>query len=232
MQIDSNILNSLVTFLVGFVALYVYQKGRTDKKKDAARTIVLELKNARQHLQTAKESIIKDGLIKEDLIVLNSSQWEKHKYLFARDLKTDELAEINLFYEKCALYDEIVKYNNTFFVKNEEQIRANLQAALADYTKSYLSELSNSQPNQEEEITKNYKTLLEAFAISFMNEVSSSGSRYFYRPQKTISDAEAIIHIVNINITDTGAYNKLQDISTQTLRTRILDWISRDKERI
>jgi hypothetical protein len=228
----SALLTSLVTILVGFIALLVYQKRRNDTKKDAASTVVLEIKNAQQHLQTAKESIVKDNLIKEDVFVLPTAQWEKHKYLFARDLTSDELIEINLFYEKCRLYDEIVKYNNTFFVKNEEQIRSNLQAALADYTKSYLVELSNANLGQHEEVEKQYKLLLNAFATQFMDEVTSAKSQYFYMPQKTLSDAEAIIHTVNINITSTSAYERLQSISTQSLRTKIFNWFSRSKNRI
>ncbi|HZM63740.1 MAG TPA: hypothetical protein VFB59_01255 [Candidatus Saccharimonadales bacterium] len=227
----TTIISCLVTIAVGLVAYIIYQKRRNDTKRDAASTVLLEIKNAQKHLQTAKESIVKDKLIKEDVFVLPTSQWEKHKYLFARDLNSDELIEINSFYEKCRLYDEIVRYNNTFFVKNEEQIRANLQAALADYTKSYLAELSNANTHVDE-IKKQYKNLIDAFAAQFMEEVTSPKSQYFYMPQKTLSDAEAIVHTVNINITSTKAYESLQTISTQTLRTRLFNWFSRNKERI
>jgi hypothetical protein len=224
--------NALITFLVGFIALSVYYKGRNDAKKDAARTIVLELKTAQKYLITAKESIIKDKLIKEDIFVLRSNQWEKHKYLFAGDLKSDDIAEINLFYEKCLLYDEIVKYNNTFFVKNEEQIRSNLQSALADYTKGYLAELSTATTaNMAENAKKAYEDLIEGFSKEFIKQVSSASS-YFYQPQKPVSDAEAVVHTVNMNIMSTAAYKKLQDISSETLRTRIFSWLSREKDRI
>lgn len=232
-QVISTIVNSVVTFIVGLVAFFVYRKGRNDTKKDAARTIVLELKTAQQHLLTAKESIIKDRLIKEDLFILRSTQWEKHKYLFARDLKADELAELNAFYEKCISYDEIVKYYNGSYRKNEEEIRLNLQSALADYTKGYIADINDTSiSDSDDDKRKAYESLIDKFADEFMKRNIFTKSAYFYMPEKTFSDAEAIVHTVNVNMTSTPAYRKLQSISNQTLRTRIFDWLTRDKDRL
>lgn len=123
---------------------------------------------------------------------------------------------MNLFYEKCKQYDEVVRYHNTFFVKNEEQIRTNLQAALADYTKSYLNELSAATTSTQYDTARDqYKNIIEAFARLFMEEVTSSASRYFYRPQKTFEDANALVQTVNINITSSQGYAKLQKIAGQ-----------------
>lgn len=230
-EIQSSLISSAVTILVGLIALLVYKKGRNDAKKDAARTIVLELKNAHQHLLVAKDSIVKDGLIREDVFLLRSSQWEKHKYLFARDLTSDELGDLDLFYEKCRLYDDVARYNSTYFVKNEEHIRANLQATLADYTKSYLSELKNGNMTPDD-ATNEYKSLLRVFADQFMEEVTSSSSPYFYRPKKTFSEAKALVYTITPNVTDSRAYERLQDISNQTLRTKFFDWLGRHKERM
>lgn len=210
------ILSSLVTFAVGLFAYRIYQKQRKDAKQDAATSVVLELKKAEEHLKDAKESIIKDELIKEDVFLMPTTQWERHKHLFSRNLKPEDITELDSFYEKCQLYDEVVKYNNSFFVKNEEHIRSNLQAALADYTKSYLVEFSNATTqNQKDDAKRLYKLLIEAFAAQFMEEVTSPTSQYFYRPIKTMKDASAIMHTINMNITSTQGYIKLQTLSSK-----------------
>lgn len=128
----SSLITSVVTVFVGLIAFIIYQKQQNDKKKDAATIILLEIQNAEKQLVPAKESILRDGVIKEDIFLMPTHHWEDYKYLFVREFNSRELSDISYFFKQCNSYDGIVKYSNSFFVKNEEQIRKNLQSVLAD----------------------------------------------------------------------------------------------------
>jgi hypothetical protein len=231
----TSLLSSAVTFIVGFVAYAVYKKQQIDKKKDAANIILLEIKNAESELAKAKEIFIRDKQIPESILVMKTSSWDKYSYLFVRDLTNEEWNLINTFYEKCAQYNEIVKYNNTFFKKNEEQIRINLHQALAGYTKQFLENIGEtlrSEATDEEKERKNkanlddYQGLLNGFYDTFMNEIGSMKSRYFYRPQKTVDDINVIINTTRLDLSTSTIGTKLTSIINRNIRIRIAEAIS------
>jgi len=222
---DSNWLLAIVTFLVGLIAFVIYEKQQNDNKKDAATIIMLEMQHAEDKLAIAKESIISSGLIKEDVFLMPTSAWEKYKYLFVRDFGDKELEDISSFYEKCKLYDEVVRYNNSFFVKNEEQIRTNLQSSLADYTKSYMSELISTTRDEEKNAAHDeYKKLINDFATTFMQEVTSSTSQYFYRPKKAFEDAKVLVNLIRTDMSTSSIGITFNGIISRNLRTAIHDF--------
>ncbi|HEU5121231.1 MAG TPA: hypothetical protein VFT59_00150, partial [Candidatus Saccharimonadales bacterium] len=135
---NSNFFVALITLAVGSFAFLIYQKRQKDTKKDAANILLLEIKNAEAQLAQAKEIILRDKIVPESIFAMKTASWSKYGYLFIRDLTDEEWRLINNFYEKCRQYDEVVEYSNTFFKKNEEQIRVNLHQAIADYTKDML----------------------------------------------------------------------------------------------
>jgi hypothetical protein len=211
---------------VGLVAFILYQKQKNDERKVAATIILLEIQYAEDHLGTAKESIIKDNLIKEDIFLLPTSSWDKYKYLFVGDFNDKSLADISLFFEKCKAYDKVVSYNNSFFEKNEEQIRTNLHAALADYTKSYMLELTTAKTQKQIDAAHDdYKKLIDGYAAQFMEEVTSSTSQYFYRPVKPLNDAKVIVNTLRTDISSSNMGTTLRNISTRHLRLAIHDFI-------
>jgi hypothetical protein len=216
---------SVVTLLVGLVAFIVYQKQQNDRKKDAATIVLLEIQNATDRLKAVNESIVKDKLIKEDTLLMPTARWEKYKYLFVRNFNSRELNEITTFYEKCLTYDKIVRYHSSFFVKNEEQVRNNLQSSLAIYTRSYLAELAKATTaNKKKTAYEEYKKLIDTFASQFMSEISSNnGNNYFYLPKKTITDAEAITATVRPLSSDIRT--RFENIINKNLRTAIFDYI-------
>lgn len=214
--LNSNFFVATVTIAVGSLAIYIYKKQQSDAKKDAANIILLEIKNAEAQLVQAKEIILRDKIIPESIFAMKTSSWNKYGYLFIRDLTDEEWRLVNSFYERCRQYDEVVEYNNTFFKKNEEQIRVNLHQAIADYTKDMLTkvgkafEIEDDKEREEknQEIIKEYKDLTSSFYDSFMGELTSSNSKYFYSPQKTFHDAEVLINTIRV------------DLSTGTIGTK------------
>ncbi len=206
--LNSNFLIALITLGVGSLALYIYKKQQTEAKKDAANILLLEIKNAESQLMQAKEIILRDKIIPESIFSMKTSSWSKYSYLFIRDLTDEEWRLINDFYEKCRQYDEVVEYNNTFFKKNEEQIRVNLHQTLTDYTKILLKQVGDSFEMNDEEVRdrqnqrnlKEYKDRLSGFYDTFMSEVTSAESKYFYSPQKTFKDAEVLIQTIRLDL--------------------------------
>lgn len=217
---DSNFFVALVTLVVGSLALVIYRKQQKDSKKDAANILLLEIKNAEAQLMQAKEVIMRGEGIPESIFSMKTASWSKYGYLFIRDLTDEEWRLINNFYEKCHQYDEVVEYNNTFFKKNEEQMRVNLHQAIADYTKDMLKKVGKAfdiedekQRNaKNEEVLNEYKDLLNRFYDTFMRELTSPNSKYFYIPQKPFQDAEVLINIIRLDLSTSTVGTKLEKI--------------------
>jgi hypothetical protein len=217
---NSNFFVAAITLAVGTLAVYIYKRQQTDNKKDAANILLLEIKNAEAQLAQAKEIILRDKIIPESIFAMKTSSWSKYGYLFIRDLTDEEWRLINNFYEKCRQYDEVVEYSNTFFKKNEEQIRVNLHQAIADYTKDMLQKVGaafeiedEKQRNEKnEETLKEYKDLLNNFYDTFMGELTSTNSKYFYSPQKTFHDAEVLINTIRLDLSTSTVGTKLTRI--------------------
>jgi len=228
---NSSFFIALVTLIAGLVALYIYYKRKIDRKKDAANIILLEIKNAETKLSQSKESIIDKKILPETIYSMRTVSWDKYSYLFVRDFTDKEWDNINTFYEKCQLFDKAVEYGSTYFKKNEEQTRINLQSALSQYIKEFLDEFkdANKQANEKTqnkmraEARNEYRQMLDGFAEAFMSEVTSPSTNYFYHPRKAFSDAEAIVQTVRLDISTSSIGIKLEQIITQNLRTRMLN---------
>ena len=82
-------LNSVVTLIVGAVAIYVYKKQKLDTKRDAANSILLEIQHAERSIDKVRDFIKKDSL-DVDVIILQADSWIKNKHLFSRDFDKDE----------------------------------------------------------------------------------------------------------------------------------------------
>lgn len=227
---ESSLLTSVVTLIVGLLAFAVYRKQQIDRKKDAANIIFLEIKNAEKNLTQAKDIIVRDKVLPESIFAMKTPSWGKYNYLFVRDFDDKDWNIINTFYEKCRLYDEAVEYSNTFFKKNEEQIRVNLHQALAEYTKALLKTLgeNSSIEDEEERVSKDkadleeYQNVLKGFHNTFMTEQTEGVKGYFYRPNKAFSDGEAIISTIRLDLSTSTLGTTFKDIVNQNFRSRLV----------
>lgn len=142
--ITDGLYTGLMAFFVGLFAIWLYLRKQIDHKKDAASIILLEVQNAERILPQ-----IKDGLrssILTNKFLLPTYSWDKYKYLFVRDFDSLEWESITSFYNNCKHYDESVSYNNTFFQKNEEQMRVNMFRIQSNIIKKEMAHFETLTP--------------------------------------------------------------------------------------
>lgn len=181
--LNSNFFQSLTTGLVVFVAIYVYKQQKNDSKKDAANSILLEVQNAERVIQKIKDSVKKDSL-EVDVSVLQSNSWSKHKHLFSRDFDGDEWDLLDNFYNKAALLDDAIRYNNSAFANDVEAIRSNKQRVLADYVVELLEK--NKNGTDPKALIEDFESRAKLFDQIYMDKQGE----YMYKPVKPVNDAK------------------------------------------
>lgn len=209
--VESPLLTPLITLFVGYIVFIIYKKTKDDIKKDAANIVLLEVQNAERLLKQIMLSVNKDiPEIPQNIFLMQTESWSKYRYLFVRDFDWNEWDEITDFYNKCQLYDQSVTYNNSFFQKNEEQIRVNLQRVLADYAKDYSDKICSTQDEKrKEKLQKEYLDKREQYINKYMDK----NTMYLYSPAKPVSDVKLIISSMNSNISLGTIGIKLKEIA-------------------
>ena len=95
-----------VTFVVGFLAIYLYLKQRRDRKRDAASLILQEIRYAEQQIRNAKITNPPSYFLASKLLPTNS--WNDNIHLFIKDLKETEIDMISAFYSKATYIDSLI----------------------------------------------------------------------------------------------------------------------------
>lgn len=91
-------LNSLVTLLVGSVALIVYFLAKRNEKRNAATIIVMDIR----HAENVVISTLEKGFVDKDTKdALAENNWSKYKHLFASSFSQDDFVAFNRFFESC-----------------------------------------------------------------------------------------------------------------------------------
>lgn len=208
-----SLITSVITIIVGLVAIGVYIWQKHDNKKLAANAILFEIKNAERSIKEARNNLKKDFL-SEELFTMKYESWSKYRHLFVKDFDRDGWDTITDFYNKCQLFDEAVTYNKTFFQKNEEQIRINKQRVVADYTKEAvdaISQVNDDDPGKEEmavKITEEFIDKTKRFDATYMGRQDL----VMYNPQKPINDAKIYLADLKL-ISNTSIGTKLKKVA-------------------
>lgn len=100
--LNSNV--GVVTFLVGFVAIYLYLKQKKDKKRAAASLILQEIRYAEQLMRNYTAN--KQYKLSDQLLPTNS--WNDNIHLFLKDLEESEIDLISRFYSEAAYIDCLI----------------------------------------------------------------------------------------------------------------------------
>jgi len=215
--ISHDYVNATVAGIVGLFIFVIYYKQKLDNKRDAANILLLELQNAERQIKQIKESLAANKGLPQDIFTMPNENWSKYSYLFVKDLERNEWDKISDFYNKCKLLDQAVEYNNSFFQKNEQEIRINTQRIIADYTKEYKDKIQKTN-------NKATKTKLQAeMSIKineFINEyrsLNTTNPNAMYYPVKPIADANIYMSSLGINISLTSIGIKLKKISSHKL---------------
>ena len=94
----------LVTFVVGFLAIYIYVRQKKDRKRDAAKLILQEIRNAEQQIRNFR--IAQSYSLASKLLPTNS--WNNNIHLFVKDLEETEIDVISAFYSKATYIDSLI----------------------------------------------------------------------------------------------------------------------------
>lgn len=198
--------------MVGLLAYWVYKRQKDDFKKDAANIILLEIQSAERTIGQVRESVMEGNLPNKFLIPMGS--WDKYKYLFVRDFDRDEWDTITSFYNYCKIYDEAVSANESLFQKNEEQIRANVLRAPAEYISEFLKS-SETLPNEapEKEIKKIYEKVGK-----FQKIYLSRMSDFVYEPQKYVRIGKSCLENIGTNLSQTSIGTQFKNLAGVKVR--------------
>jgi len=196
---NSNFFTGLSTFITGLAAFGVYLWQKNDKKINAARVILSEIRNAELKLNQVKKRI--KGTTYEDFpSVLSTNSWAKFSFLFANDFDQDELDKINTFFSNCQSIDEMAKKDNNFFwITTEERARVVQQQLPQIIVAAFDATTKRIDQNK-------LNTLKQTFLDTISNEP------YAYVPKKTVNAITLLVDSTS-KITETPIGVKFKKIT-------------------
>ncbi len=101
----SNFSVALVTLIVGFFAFGLYIKQRKDRKRDAARLILQEVRYAEQKIRNYSSTV--GYQFHEHLLPTDS--WNANIHLFIKDFEETQIDLISSFYSKAHYIDSLIE---------------------------------------------------------------------------------------------------------------------------
>lgn len=114
-------INSVVTLLVGGIALIVYWLTKRNEKRNAATIILMDVRHAEQVVLSILEKGAVDTFLKN---IITENNWNKYKHLFASDFSQDDFSSFNRFFDSCIEMSEARKsmlaiFNGALIAKAE-----------------------------------------------------------------------------------------------------------------
>jgi len=101
---NSNFFIAITTIFVGGFAICLYIKQRKDKKRDAAKLILQEIRYAEQKIRKYRE--VKSYKLYDKLLPTNS--WNDNIHQFIKELKETQIDLISDFYAKASYIDTLI----------------------------------------------------------------------------------------------------------------------------
>lgn len=143
----------VVTFVVGFLAIYIYVKGRVDRKRDSASLILQEIRYAEQQIRNSERGTRGYSLSSK---LLPTNSWNDNIHLFIKDLKETEIDIISRFYSQATYIDFLIAERSRQKLNQRFEAVPATQAATQDLpqelTQQQLTQLIQV-PNPNEQIT-------------------------------------------------------------------------------
>lgn len=98
----------LVTFFVGFIAIYLYLKQKKDNKREAAKLILQEIRYAEQQIRQHKNSNQVSFYLADKILPTNS--WNRNIHHFIKDIKEESHIDlISKFYSNSQYIDSLIE---------------------------------------------------------------------------------------------------------------------------
>jgi hypothetical protein len=95
----------VVTFVVAFLAIYLYVKQRVDRRRDAASLILQEIRYAEQQIRNSEHGTRGYSLPSK---LLPTNSWNDNIHLFIKDLKETQIDMISRFYSQATYIDFLI----------------------------------------------------------------------------------------------------------------------------
>jgi len=123
---------TLATIITAIVAYKIYQKAKADELEDAARILILEIRESEKAIKKLLEfknthPDPKSTGYPNDLIkIIPSRAWAKYSHLFIKKVNNDEYDQLSDYYSKCEVLEKYIEKNHNFFwVSSEERAKQN-----------------------------------------------------------------------------------------------------------
>lgn len=140
----TNLYTAIATFTVGLFAIGLYIKQQEDQKRDAANIILMEIRYAEKLIDRFSGSgVVTDFQNK----IIPTENWYKYNYLFIKDLDTDEIDELNNFYNQCHLIDKGLGQLSVY--KQLEQKSEAIHSAIVNIAKESLGSVEVYKNNRD-----------------------------------------------------------------------------------
>lgn len=148
LEIFASFSGAIATFLSVLAVIGVYYWQLKKEKRDAARILLMEIRNAEKSITDIKN--IKG--VAETTFVMPVNSWFKFQHHFVADLDSDELVLVNDFYNLCALIQKEVDILKSLLpISNEAKIKL---------TQEKLLELAEKYSSDKKEYEKHKKAIL------------------------------------------------------------------------
>lgn len=135
-----------ITLFVGGLAIYLYLKQRTDRKRDIAKLILQEIRYAEDKIRKYRSSEPKSYNLYVRLLPTDS--WNDNIHLFIKDLKETEVDLISDFYAKSLYIDYLIQKIADQKLTPQSQSTATQTAAPFTVQQSITPEQNISQQGQ------------------------------------------------------------------------------------
>ncbi len=203
--LDSNLLQSIVTLLVGLMALYIYRRQHVDEKRNAAQTIYNEVASAENRLKVLRERFFAAEFPElESSLIMTSENWSRYKYLFVKDMTAAEWDTLDNFYNNCHAYDEAVTLNNSYFHAQTNRIADNFSTYFANVALEY----HKTNPKDKAMSQQMINDLYDFQDILIKNFVPTN-----YKPKKALQDARSALVALETNVSLSSAGQILHTLS-------------------
>lgn len=145
-------INSLVTFLVGGVALLVYWLTKINEKRNAATIILMDIRHAEKVVFSILEKGVVDNFLKN---IITDNNWNKYKHLFVSEFSQDDFSAFNKFFDACIEISEARKnmlaiFNASLVAKAEnlQQLLLNIEDPTSQDGKKAREKIINKVNNE------------------------------------------------------------------------------------
>lgn len=155
--INAPFIGAVATALTAYVAWRAYTGQVHEKKVQAARIILQEIRTAEDNISRITEQI-NSGSFQDLPSVLVDSSWTTYSHLFSKDLDQDHLKSFADFFNVCRRINEMVeKSNNVFWANIDEKARL----VQTHYARLVIEE--NMAPEEAFQLVKKYQDIVYTF---------------------------------------------------------------------